>query len=44
MIAAACPFCLTMLTDGLKAHNEERVKAFDIAELLDQATGGDRQA
>jgi Fe-S oxidoreductase/nitrate reductase gamma subunit len=42
MIAAACPFCLTMLTDGLKAHNEERVKTFDIAELLEQATNGDK--
>ncbi len=33
-IAAACPFCLLMLTDGLKKHTEE-TKVFDIAEIVD---------
>jgi Fe-S oxidoreductase len=37
-IASACPFCMTMLTDGLKAENlEESVKQMDVAELLAQA-------
>jgi len=37
-IASACPFCMTMLTDGLKAENlEDSVKQMDIAELLAQA-------
>ncbi len=34
-IATACPFCLTMFEDGLKAKNaEERVKVLDIAEFV----------
>lgn len=34
-IATACPFCMTMFEDGLKAKNaEERVKVFDIAEFI----------
>jgi Fe-S oxidoreductase/nitrate reductase gamma subunit len=32
-IAVACPFCLLMLTDGLKKHTEE-TKIFDIAEIV----------
>jgi Fe-S oxidoreductase len=39
-IATACPFCMTMLTDGLKAKNlEEDIKQLDIAEILLQACG-----
>jgi Fe-S oxidoreductase len=35
VIAAACPFCNTMLTDGVKhAEKEETVKVMDIAELI----------
>jgi Fe-S oxidoreductase len=35
VIAAACPFCNTMLTDGVKlAEKEEEVKVMDIAELI----------
>jgi heterodisulfide reductase subunit D len=35
VIATACPFCMTMLTDGLKYKNkEEEVKNLDIAELI----------
>ncbi len=35
IIAAACPFCNTMLTDGVKlAEKEESVKVMDIAELV----------
>ncbi len=35
VIAAACPFCNTMLTDGVKlAEKEEGVKVLDVAELV----------
>jgi heterodisulfide reductase subunit D len=35
IIATACPFCMTMITDGLKYKNrEEDVKNYDIAELI----------
>ncbi len=35
VIAAACPFCNTMMTDGVKNSNkEEEVKVLDIAELV----------
>jgi len=38
MIATACPYCLTMLEDGVKAKGlEEQVKTLDIAELLEKA-------
>jgi len=34
-IATACPFCMTMITDGLKAENkEESIQQLDVAELL----------
>jgi heterodisulfide reductase subunit D len=34
-IAVGCPFCMTMLTDGVKHFNKEQdVKVLDIAELL----------
>jgi heterodisulfide reductase subunit D len=35
IIATACPYCMVMMTDGLKYKNrEEGVKAYDIAELV----------
>lgn len=35
IVAAACPFCNTMLTDGVKlAEKEEQVRVMDIAELV----------
>src|SRR5579872_1169550 len=38
VIAAACPFCNTMLTDGVKhAEKEEEVKVMDIAELIERS-------
>ena len=38
IIATACPFCMTMMTDGLKYKNkEEEIKNLDIAELIAQA-------
>jgi Fe-S oxidoreductase/nitrate reductase gamma subunit len=38
VIGAACPFCLTMLSDGVKAlKKEEDVQVLDIAEILEKA-------
>jgi Fe-S oxidoreductase len=38
IIAAACPFCNTMLTDGVKnAEKEDSVKVMDVAELIAQS-------
>jgi Fe-S oxidoreductase len=38
IIATGCPFCNTMLTDGLKATNkEDSIKVLDIAELIANA-------
>lgn len=37
VIASNCPFCMTMLTDGVKeAGREEEVKVLDIAEMIAQ--------
>jgi Fe-S oxidoreductase len=37
IIATACPFCMTMMTDGLKYKNkEDEIKNYDIAELIVQ--------
>lgn len=37
VIATACPFCMTMITDGLKYKNKEDIKNLDIAELIAQS-------
>ena len=35
IIATGCPFCNTMMTDGVKATNkEDSIKVLDIAELI----------
>lgn len=35
VIATACPFCMTMMTDGIKYKNqEEKMRNYDIAELI----------
>lgn len=40
IIATACPFCMTMMTDGIKYKNkEESVKNYDIAELVSMGLG-----
>ena len=37
-IATGCPFCKTMMRDGIKNnHKEGEVKVLDIAELIVQA-------
>ena len=39
-IAVACPFCMTMLTDGVKNKEKEaEVKVKDLAELIAEAQG-----
>lgn len=39
IVAVGCPFCNTMMTDGVKNKEQEaRVKVYDVSELLDQAT------
>jgi heterodisulfide reductase subunit D len=38
IIATGCPFCMTMMTDGVKHFNkEQQTKVMDIAELIAQA-------
>lgn len=40
MIVTNCPFCLTMVSDGVKeaqSDREEQTKVFDVAEVLWQA-------
>jgi Fe-S oxidoreductase len=38
IIAAACPFCNTMMTDGVKNKEKEgEIKVMDIAELIANA-------
>jgi heterodisulfide reductase subunit D len=40
IVAAACPFCMTMLRDGVKHHNKEQeVEVKDIAELDSNCNG-----
>jgi Fe-S oxidoreductase len=40
VIATACPYCMVMMTDGLKYKNqEETIKNYDIAELVVLALG-----
>ena len=37
-VASACPFCMTMLTDGIKSKSlEESIKQLDVAELLERS-------
>ena len=40
IVASACPFCMTMLADGLKTkEQEDKVKILDLAELIAQKEG-----
>jgi Fe-S oxidoreductase len=40
IIASSCPFCMTMLSDGVKNYNKEQeVKVLDIAEITVRANG-----
>ncbi len=38
IIATGCPFCMTMMTDGVKMREkQDKVQVFDLAELIAQA-------
>lgn len=38
IVATGCPFCMTMMTDGVKLKDKEKdVQVFDLAELIAQA-------
>jgi Fe-S oxidoreductase len=40
VVATACPFCMVMMTDGIKYKNmEDKIKNYDIAELVSMALG-----
>ncbi len=40
VIAVSCPYCMTMLGDGVKAKQlEEKVQTLDVMEIVDAATG-----
>jgi len=44
IIGVCCPFCTTMFEDGLKERDmEEKVKVYDIAELLAQTSNFERK-
>lgn len=40
VVASACPFCMTMLTDGVKAKEAKNVQVKDVAELVLEAVNG----
>jgi Fe-S oxidoreductase len=40
VVASACPFCMTMLEDGIKTENKEgSIKVLDLAELIANGQG-----
>ncbi|MFK7782348.1 (Fe-S)-binding protein [Psychroserpens sp.] len=40
IIATGCPYCNTMMTDGIKAHEKENeVKVMDVAEIIANSEG-----
>jgi Fe-S oxidoreductase len=44
-IASACPFCMTMLTDGIKSKAlEDTIQQLDVAEILERACAVDAPA
>ena len=44
IIGSACPYCLTMLSDGTKAKEvEDAVKTYDVAEILEIAIFGEEE-
>ena len=39
MGAVSCPFCMTMLSDGIKAkYLEEKVQTLDVMEIVDEVS------
>ena len=40
VIATACPFCMTMMSDGVKdKEKEEEIKVLDLVELIARSKG-----
>ena len=38
-IAVSCPYCMTMLGDGIKAKElEDKVQTLDVMEIVDEVT------
>ncbi|MGH7838861.1 MAG: heterodisulfide reductase-related iron-sulfur binding cluster, partial [Candidatus Binataceae bacterium] len=46
VIAVSCPYCMTMLGDGIKAKElQEKVQALDVMEIVDAVTrSGDAES
>jgi Fe-S oxidoreductase len=42
-LATACPFCMTMLTDGLKDQSYDDVQQLDVAEILLRSVQGPKE-
>ncbi|WP_413378857.1 (Fe-S)-binding protein [Alkalihalobacillus sp. 1P02AB] len=40
VISSGCPYCLTMLSDGVKAVEEENVQTLDIVEIVERSIVG----
>ena len=40
-VASACPFCMTMLRDGLRDQGHEDVDQLDVAEVLWKSVSGE---
>jgi len=38
IIASGCPFCNTMLSDGIKSQEKDNVSVLDLAEIIDKST------
>jgi Fe-S oxidoreductase len=44
-IASGCPFCMTMLHDGLKSQNlEDKIRQLDVSEILERACADEEPA
>ena len=40
IVAVGCPFCMTMMTDGVKnKEKEDTLKVYDLAELIAEGKG-----
>jgi heterodisulfide reductase subunit D len=40
IVASACPFCMTMMSDGVKhMDKDQEIKVLDIAEITARANG-----
>jgi Fe-S oxidoreductase len=38
-VATSCPFCITMISDGMKTKDmADKIQVKDIAELIDSST------